>query len=400
MIIFVTVFLFDLREKIENIKAELTDGPAWLTLIRTQGPQGMQAVADDVHWRDYSLTGADTGPHFAPSDWYSTPIPRQRMKELMKRSDRPGLINYGLWLGLLAVTGAWLVLAWGSGWTVPAALLYGIFYGSCGDSRWHECAHGTVFKTRWLNRFFYQLASFMALKNPYLWRWSHTRHHTDTIVVGRDPEIAFPRPPSIFGIVLNLPYLKGGWPEVKKLVQLTFGILTADQKDFLIESDRSKAFWASRAHVAVLLMVTGLSIGMESWLPVMLVGLPTFYGGWLHHLLATTQHAGLAEDVPDHRLNSRTVHMNPFFRFVYSNMNYHVEHHMFPMVPFYFLPALHEENKADCPPAYPSTLAAFRELLPAMWKRQTDPTYYVRRQLPTAANPTPNCVRPLAMAAE
>ena len=27
-----------------------------------------------------------------------------------------------------------------------------------------------------------------------MWRWSHARHHTDTIIVGRDPEIAFPRP--------------------------------------------------------------------------------------------------------------------------------------------------------------------------------------------------------------
>ncbi len=48
----------------------------------------------------------------------------------------------------------------------------------------------------------------------------------------------------------------------------------------------------------------------------------------------TTQHAGLAEDVLDHRLNCRTVYMNSISRFIYWNMNYHVEHHMFPLVPF------------------------------------------------------------------
>lgn len=354
----------------------------------------------DVQWRDYSLTGVDAGPGFAPSEWYSTPIPRKRMKELMKRSDRPGLINYGIWLGLLAATGCWMVLAWGSWWAVPAAILYGVFYGSCSDSRWHECSHGTVFKTAWLNSFFYQLASFMSLKNPYLWRWSHTRHHTDTLIVGRDPEIAFPRPPSILAIVLNILYLRAGWPEVKKMVRLAFGKLTEDEKDFLLEADRSKAFWASRVHLAIYLGVIGLSVVMQSWLPVMLVGLPSFYGSWLHHLLASTQHAGLAEDIPDHRMNSRTVYMNPFFRFVYSNMNYHVEHHMYPMVPFYALPDLHNEIRFDCPPAYPSTLAAYREMLPAMRKQQKDPYHYVVRHLPEGAHPTPDYMRPTAIAAE
>ena len=46
-------------------------------------------------------------------------------------------------------------------------------------------------------------------------------------------------------------------------------------------------------------------------LPAMYVGLPTFYGGWLTIFFGLTQHAGLAEDVLDHRLNTRTVYMNP-----------------------------------------------------------------------------------------
>ena len=49
----------------------------------------------------------------------------------------------------------------------------------------------------------------------------------------------------------------------------------------------------------------------------------------------------------DHRLNTRTVKMNVVNRFLYWNMNYHVEHHMFPMVPYHRLPELHEEIKHD-----------------------------------------------------
>ena len=37
----------------------------------------------------------------------------------------------------------------------------------------------------------------MLMRNPVTWRWSHARHHTDTIIVGRDAEIAVMRPPDL-----------------------------------------------------------------------------------------------------------------------------------------------------------------------------------------------------------
>ena len=130
----------------------------------------------------------------------------------------------------------------------------------------------------------------------------------------------------------------------------------------------------------------------HSLLPAMLVGvLPTMYGSWLQLLFGLTQHAGLDEDVLDHRLNSRTVMMNPVFRFLYWNMNYHVEHHMFPLVPYHALPRLHEAIRHDCPPAYPSLLDAFREIVPAVLRQAKDPSYFVRRELP-------GCAKPLAAA--
>ncbi len=67
-----------------------------------------------------------------------------------------------------------------------------------------------------------------------------------------------------------------------------------------------------------------------------------------------TQHAALAENVLDHRLNCRTIYMNPVHRFLYWNMNYHMEHHMFPLVPYHQLPRLHQIVKGDCPEPYPS----------------------------------------------
>ncbi len=116
----------------------------------------------------------------------------------------------------------------------------------------------------------------------------------------------------------------------------------------------------------------------------MLIGLPRVYGTWLHIVFGLTQHAGLAEDVLDHRHNTRTVYMNPIFRFLYWNMNYHVEHHMFPMVPYHALPALHEEMKADTAPVYRNMIEAYREIIHALWKQSSDPDFFVPRAIPNS----------------
>ena len=99
------------------------------------------------------------------------------------------------------------------------------------------------------------------------------------------------------------------------------------------------------------------------------------------------QHAGLAEDVLDHRLNSRTVQMNPISRFIYWNMNYHVEHHMFPMVPYHRPPALHALIKHDLPPANTGFVDAYREVWPALKRQLRHPDWFLKKELPASAKP-------------
>jgi fatty acid desaturase len=99
------------------------------------------------------------------------------------------------------------------------------------------------------------------------------------------------------------------------------------------------------------------------------------------------QHGGLAEDVLDHRLNSRTVLMNPVSRWIYWNMNYHVEHHMFPMVPYHALPRLHALIRHDLPPANPSIPQAYGEMIRALIRQRREPGHFIRKTLPPGAKP-------------
>ena len=342
--------------------------------------------------RDYSLIGRDAEAAkrngLAAAAWYKTEISRKQMKDLMRRSDGPAIRDTIIWVLGFVVFGVGGYLTWGTWWAVPFFIGYGVLYGSSTDSRWHECGHGTAFRTRWMNNAVYQVACFMIMREPTVWRWSHTRHHTDTIIVGRDPEIAAMRPAAVMRLLSNIFAVSSTWSTLKSLGLHASGRLSAEERDFIPEMEHDRVFRVARIWLAIHLVVVAVAIGTRSWLPLMYVGvLPTMYGGWLTIYFGLTQHAGLAENVHDHRLNARTIYMNPVFRFLYWNMNYHVEHHMFPMVPYYALPALHEVMKADLPKPYASTIEAYREIIPALIRQLKDPEYFVRRELPPTAKP-------------
>jgi fatty acid desaturase len=357
-------------------------------------------MPDDTYPRDYALTGplnaraVEMG--LANADWYKTDIPRARMKELMKRSDGPATRDTILWIGLLIVTGGLGAYFWGSWICVPFFFVYGVLYGSGGDSRWHECGHGTAFKTQWKNDAVYQLACFFMMRNPIVWRWSHSRHHTDTIIVGRDPEIIAMRPPDLIKVGLNFFGLIDVPQSLYNMLRYSVGHLDEAEKDFIPEGERPKAFGVARIWLAIYVATIAACVWMSSILPLMLIGLPRIYGAWHHVLTGLTQHVGLAEDVLDYRLNCRTVYLNPFSRFVYWNMNYHVEHHMFPLVPYHALPTLHKEMLGDCAKPYSSFWDAYREIIPTLFRQLRDPTYFVHRTLPPTARPA----QPGPMAAE
>jgi fatty acid desaturase len=336
--------------------------------------------------RDYSLSGTrtkwaiETG--LSQAQWYRTSIPRPQMKALMQRNDARALRDTVLYYGLMIVFAVVGVLTWLSWVSLLAFFCYGVLYGSGADSRWHEAGHGTAFKTRWMNSVVYQMACFMMMRNPTTWRWSHARHHTDTIIVGRDPEIILQRPPALWMVVANLVGLVDVPKSIVAMGRHSLGRLDATEQQYVPDTEHHKVAWVARVWLLIYAGVITLSILTTSFLPLMVIGLPRMYGAWHHVMTGVIQHLGLAEDVTDHRLNTRTCYMNPISRFIYWNMNYHVEHHMFPMVPFHRLPELHEVMKSDTPPAIPSIAKALKQIVPVLWAQRSNPESVIIPQLP------------------
>lgn len=335
---------------------------------------------------DYSLTGVNASlaieKGLAEADWYQCAVPRETMRRLLQRRNGPAIRDTILWFALILGFAYAAFLLRHSWWFMLPYAAYAVLYASTSDSRWHESGHGTAFKTDWMNNLLYEIASFMVLRESVVWRWSHTRHHSDTIIVGRDPEIAVPRPPDLKAVVMSFFELKVYPKYFRRVLQHCWGRMADEEKTFIPESEFPKIYLRARIYLAIYLVTIALAVLTHSFLPILFVGLPNLFGTWLLVTYGLTQHAGLAENVLDHRLNCRTVYMNPIHRYLYWNMNYHVEHHMFPLVPYHALPSLHALVKDDCPEPYPSLLSAWREIAPTLLRQVKDPAYHVKRRLP------------------
>ncbi|HMS81126.1 MAG TPA: hypothetical protein PKC20_16670, partial [Burkholderiaceae bacterium] len=65
----------------------------------------------------------------ANAQWWEPRIERAALKALMKRADGPGLYFLGVWAVLLVAAGVGIHFARGTGWIVPAVVVYGLVLG-------------------------------------------------------------------------------------------------------------------------------------------------------------------------------------------------------------------------------------------------------------------------------
>ncbi len=325
--------------------------------------------------------------------WYKPKIDKKTLKEFSKRSDIKGLIDVSIFIVALISSGYLCIISWGTLWSIPALLLYGnIFYCKI-ISIQHETNHETYFKTRALNKFFYHITSLLGGFEAVRWKWSHFHHHTYTIFTHEevyDYENNSPKPTEPIRFLLNFLPL-GPIINIQKIRHFThfeiikhsFGIITPVINITVPKKEIKKIINSSRLYVGFWLIIILSSIFFKTWLPIIMLILPPFYGNTILMICAMTQHAGLADNVKDHRKSTRTVIMNPFFSFLYSNMEYHIEHHIFPKIPCHNLKAFHNVVKDQMPTPRKGIINAYKEIIPAIFKQAKDKNYYLNVDVPS-----------------
>ena len=327
--------------------------------------------------------------------WYRSPIDPVLLAELMERNDFRGWLQTLGHLGYFFLTGTLAYIAFLNihptnwYWSIPLLLLTLFVHGTMGPFMGliavHELMHRTVFKSKQLNVFFERVYAFISWSD-YLWyQGSHPPHHGATCHDAYDGEVPLAllaqarieRKKTWFRLLVFNPTatwqkLKLVWRHANGRIQGRWYSHVLPETDPVVR--RQHRNWArillmGHTLFAAIFVVTG------HWFLIVVFTFGTFYCGWLGFLCGFPQHFGLNPNVPDFRYSTRTFTCSWLPAFYYWNMQYHLEHHMFPAVPFYNLPKLREAIAQDLPAATHGLVATWRELFEIRRRIREDPEY-------------------------
>ena len=323
-------------------------------------------------------------------DWYRVNVPPDLMRRISRPNDLKGMVQAGGHLGLVALTGmaAFYVsrnCAWY--WLIPAFFLHGTMVTNLAAGV-HELVHERVFKTRWLNRFFMYLLSFLTWWNPRFFLLSHNEHHKYTLHQPDDLEVVLPMHLTVSRVVrafLIDPVAL--YRTIRQQVRYVRKRYVGDWEDRVLGQADARIQRRVGNWSLVLLvghgLIAAISLFYGLWIIPILVSCGAFYAGGLAFLMHSSQHIGLVDQINDFRLCCRTIQLNPVFQYLYWRMNFHTEHHMYPVVPCYSLPALYEVTKHEMPRPRKGLYEAWVEIAHILIRQRHEPTYEYRVPLPT-----------------
>ncbi len=333
-------------------------------------------------------------------NWYRVPIEKDVLKKLTQRSDLRGWIQSGSFLLVYAALTALAVFFFLHRWWAPmvvACYAHSLFVNMMSMSAaMHELSHGTPFRTKPVNEFFLYLFSFLTWNNPIHFRASHIlNHHQFTVYRGLDKEVIQVPVRDKLNPINIFSWLTFDWAWFALVIRVdVLHSLGHGDADFFSwnplfpgEDPRRKTMcnWARIVVVGYIVLIA-VFFAFHLWVAVYLV-FSYFFARILGNLTGAIQHTGLGSSIPDWRAVCHTVKLGPVLRYLYWNMNFHTEHHMYAAVPFFNLPKLRAVLEKDMPRAHESFSACLRTLYRIRDAQRKDPGYVWLPEFPPGAAP-------------
>jgi fatty acid desaturase len=331
-------------------------------------------------------------------NWYRTPLDKDLLKKLTKRSDLRGLLQAGSFLFMYAGFIALAVYLFLRQLWLPMAVVcyfHAIFVDYMGmEAAVHEMSHGTPFKTKWLNEVFYRIFSFLTWNNYLHFRISHMKHHQYTAYRGIDKEVIIEKAPYTF-----LDYVSWFTFDVKKFKMIMFTNIAHffgnGNADFffwdplLPEGDEQRRKMIRWARIMVIghIVLLAAFIYFQLWILIFLVTFSYFFATFLSHGTVIIQHHGLCPNRPDWRVICHTVKTGPLMSYLYWRMNFHIEHHMYAAVPFFNLKELSKAVAHDLPVPPKGFFAGLKRIRKIHKRQRTEPEYCFVAEFPGTAAP-------------
>lgn len=334
--------------------------------------------------------------------WYRCPIDSKSFRRLMQPNDFQGWIQAGGHLLIFCITGCLsFYFAFYQIW-IPffiSLFIHGTSASFFKGVAAHELGHGTVFKTKSLNKLFLRIYSIISWHNHHEYNISHTYHHKYTLHPEGDREVELPlevltkKPFYLLQIfTFNFtggPVTSGLIPIIKGTIKSAFGangasVITQEWSESIYtahKEERRKAVIWARLILVFHFSILALSILFEFWVLLLIFSTQQFTANWLKYFVGLPMHCGLRSDVSDFRKCVRSITLDPISEFLYWRMNWHLEHHMYAGIPCYNLKKLHSLVAYDMPKVR-TLREAWKEMLDTKRQQDIDPSYEFDTQLP------------------
>ncbi len=297
-------------------------------------------------------------------------IDRKVLKALLTRSDRPGLVFLLQWAICLLFSGYAVYATLGSAWVWLSMFVFGTIITVPNYALSHETAHGTAFKTQWLNQLSFYVTSFIYGEEPLHRHHLHTKHHNNTWHPKTDPQMPFETPMNFRGWIEEI----SGLGLLKYCIRANWQLATKNYSTMTLEGVPKdvlpKCTHNARIFIALYLSIFILILLGQTWL-LWFVVIPRLFGAAALGAFALIQHVEMQENSYSIIESTRSFKTGFIGSFLYMNMQHHIEHHLYSRVPFHKLPELHEAIKDKLP-----------EPDPGFWKTNADVlSVVIRRSL-------------------
>src|SRR5258708_23747585 len=240
------------------------------------------------------------------------PIPRERLRELTRRSNARGLAQLAFHLSMLALTSSLIALAQGL-WLVPAMLLQGMVLAAL-FAPMHESVHYTSVRSRRLAEATAWFAALPNLYNATHYRLFHRAHHLFTQDPERDPQLlAGPKPASLRHYALRITGVSFWHNRTLFLIDCALGRF--EGMTYVAPADRTSVRRSVLIQSALYAGVAAVALATGSAAPLVYWVIPTVLGRPFLAAMLLAEHTGCSEE-PDGLANTRPTQTSTPWHFL------------------------------------------------------------------------------------
>ena len=291
-------------------------------------------------------------------------ISNRDLKPFLKRNNLNGVIHLSLHFFLIICSGILIYLLRGTLYQFFAMIIHGTFIAFL-YAGLHECIHKTAFKNRKLNEIIGFFLGFVILRSFLNGRFRHMAHHTFTQHPEKDPDkVDFPE-----GYLNYFKHITSFsiWIRIlDNFIRHSLGKTNAKEDNYIPLSEKKALVKETRLMLLGYFLIFAFSVYLSSTFFLIYWFFPRILGEPFLRLVRMVEHTG-KEETPDMIHNTRTSFPSKILKFLYWNMPYHLEHHLYANVPFYKLPKFHKLIKPHTAEKEPSIFNVHIEIIKQIW---------------------------------